>query len=133
MKTALLIIVLLLGGFSSLYSRFKRTLAEDGNPSDGTETQSFGSAETDDDLFSFGEAETDDELFSFGDAEAEEANITQQEGYFTYETPEAGAKVEPVENVKQTESVQVQTDRPAFDLRQAVVYQTLLCNPYITQ
>ncbi len=121
MKTALLIIVLLLGGFSSLYSRFKRTLAEDGNPSDGTETQSFGSAET------------DDELFSFGDAEAEEANITQQEGYFTYESPEAGAKVEPVENVKQTESVQVQTDRPAFDLRQAVVYQTLLCNPYITQ
>ena len=117
MKTILLILVLLFGGMSTLYARFKRTLAEDGDPSDGSETQSYGR----------GTAERD--FFDFDNDEAEEVNVQAQPEYFTYENPDVDVKHAPVAVQQEEPEMQM---RPQFDLRQAVIYQTLLNNRYIT-
>lgn len=118
MKTLLLILVLLFGGASSLYARFKRTLAEDGNAADGSGSSDYdgGSAERD--------------FFDFDGIEAEEA-VPAQPTYFTYEDSAFEMKTESVGASIQQEEVPVAL-RPAFDLRQAVIYQTLLDNRYIT-
>ena len=92
-------------------------MAANGTLNDGSESQSFSSGETGGDFFDFD---------SIG---AEEAIPTQRE-YFSYEDAVAGEEVRPVEKVMQEEPAQVL--RPAFDLRQAVIYQTLLNNQYIT-
>ena len=118
MKTLLLILVLLLGGASSLYARFKRTVVEDVNPSGGEEGQNYVSSE----------AERD--FFDFDDIEAEDA-VPEQPAYFTYEGPVSEVKRDPVEAPIQQEESPMAI-RPVFDLRQAVVYQTLLNNRYIT-
>ncbi len=121
MKTALLILVLILGGASSLYARFKRTLAEDGNAADGSETQSYAGEEAGDDFFDLDRFEL----------ENDETAPAKPDEYFTYEAPKVEVKTKPVEVKGADDSVQPVLQ--VFDLRQAVVYQTLLNNPYITQ
>mgnify|MGYP003488671240 CR=1 FL=1 len=77
MKTALLILVLILGGASSLYARFKRTLAEDGNAADGSETQSYAGEEAGDGFFDLDRFEL----------ENDETAPAKPDEYFTYEAP----------------------------------------------
>ena len=72
--------------------------------------------------------DTEDSFFNFDDVEAEEA-APAQAPYFTYEAPQA--EVDPVALVSTVAAVEEQT-RPAFDLRSAIIYQTVLTNKYIS-
>ena len=111
-----LIMLLVAGSFLwSLYRRFKRTLAETVDVDTG-----------------------DEQTFDEQDAVYEET-ATPSAPYFSYEydmpadtknmaspkpQPATAAKPQPV----------VSAERPlAFDLRQAVIYQTLLNNPYLEE
>ena len=118
MKTWLIIMIVLFGGVSALYRRLKKAFPEGGNPQDSVEPQSFVG----------GEAEDSDDFFDFADGEAEET-VAPQPAYFTYESPEAEihTEVRPAPVVEVAEEM----PRPQFDLRQAVIYQTLLNNRYI--
>ena len=74
----------------------------------------------------------DDSFFSFDEDETEKA-AAQQPNYFTYE--DLNTDVPPVRPKAQRTVVmpveEEQPTSPAFDLRQAVLYQTLLNNKYI--
>ncbi len=70
----------------------------------------------------------EDDFFNFGETEAEEV-APDPEPYFTYEAPQT--KVDPVVEVA-TVASQEEHATPAFDLRSAIVYQTVLTNKYIT-
>ena len=104
-----------------LFARFKRTLAETGDTAGDTARTA-------------GDESTDDGFFDFDNVESEEA-VGQPQPYFTYEAPEA--EVAPKTVRRQAPSVHkpVQQEapvyEPAFDLRQAVIYQTILNNKYI--
>ena len=116
MKTLLLIVVLLLGGMPALYARFKRVLSEGSNPQEDDATQRYGSAEGRDDIFDFDNVDV-------------EETVPTQQGYFTYEAPEAKTSVSASPVMQSVvENEQPQT---IFDLRQAVIYQTLLNNRYL--
>ena len=71
----------------------------------------------------------DDGFFSFDD---EEPEVVEQSPYVAYEAPqpEVQRTPKPAPASVQVEPEELQT-RPAFDLRQAVIYQTLLNNRYI--
>ena len=104
-----------------LFARFKRTLAETGDSAGDT-------ARTEND------EDKDDGFFDFDNVETEEA-VAQPQPYFTYEAPEAevALKAMPKQAPARPKPVQQEAKvyEPAFDLRQAVVYQTLLNNKYI--
>ena len=71
--------------------------------------------------------DVEDSFFNFDDVEAEEA-APASEPYFTYEAPQAEVEhVAPVSTVVATEEPAM----PAFDLRSAIIYQTVLTNKYI--
>ncbi len=74
----------------------------------------------------------DDSFFSFDEDETEKA-AAQQPNYFTYEDLNTDVPtVRP--KAQRTVVMPVEEERPtspAFDLRQAVIYQTLLNNKYI--
>jgi hypothetical protein len=72
--------------------------------------------------------ETEDNFFNFDEVEAEEA-APAPEPYFTYEAPQA--EVDHVAPVAAT-IVEEPATTPAFDLRQAIVFQTILTNKYIS-
>ncbi len=116
MKTVI-ILLLVFGSFVlSLYKRFKRTLAEAGD-----------------------NADADGQYYESTD-EAEEASETASAPYFSYEydapkqkAPAWDVKPEPVAAVKAQVTEVSQTKDSVFDLRQAVVYQTVLNNPYINE
>ena len=116
MKIMLLILFVALGSMSALYRRFKRVLDESGDVDGGSEQQSFGGIDV------------ESEPTGYGDFEYEEP-VVQKTPYFTYEAPEVNVpKAKPV-----VEPVIVE-ERPqhkSFDLRQALIYQTILNNPYI--
>ena len=70
----------------------------------------------------------EDSFFNFDEVEAEEA-APAPEPYFTYEAPQAEVEhVAPVSTVVATE----EPATPAFDLRSAIIYQTVLSNKYIS-
>ena len=115
-------IILLMAGFVlPLFARFKRTMAETGDSVSGT-------AHVED------EEDKDDSFFDFDNVETEEA-VAQPQPYFTYEAPEA--EVAPQTVLKQAPACpkpvqqEAKVYEPAFDLRKAVIYQTLLNNKYI--
>ena len=77
------------------------------------------------------EEDMDDGFFSF-DAEESAEEAVEEPSYFTYEAPEPEKK----ETSSQAPApVQVVVEEPlqrtVFDLRQAVIYQTVLNNRYI--
>ena len=113
MKTTLLILAVLFGVMPMLFARFKRAMAENGSIRGGAAESEENSDAADGDIFNF-------------ENEAEDA--VEQQPYFTYEAPEAEtAPVQPVRAMLTEEQPQQQR----FDLRQAVIYQTLLNNRYI--
>lgn len=67
----------------------------------------------------------EDVFFNFGDTEAEEV-APEPKPYFTYEAPQA-----EVNHVDQVVVAPVEESAaPAFDLRRAIIYQTVLTNKY---
>ena len=109
MKLVLLIVFLLLGFLPTLLAQSKRRVA--------------AAADTSSD-----DGEQEDSFFDFEEPEPAEEPASQSP-YFTYEAPEA--EVEHAKAPVQTAAYAEEPARPAFDLRQAVVYQTLLTNNYI--
>ena len=115
-------IILVMAGFVlPLFARFKRTMAET--------TDSVGdTAHMEDD------EDKDDGFFDFDNVETEEA-VAQPQPYFTYEAPEADVTPKTVLKQAPARPKPVQQDakvyESAFDLRQAVIYQTVLNNKYI--
>ena len=109
MKFTWLIVFLVLSIVPSLIARFKRQ-----------------SAATD--ISSDDDGQEDDSFFGFEEPEAEQEPV-RQTPYFTYEASKAEVKhSEPVATV--AAAFAEEPARPAFDLRQAVIYQTLLTNNY---
>ncbi len=120
MKGVLITLVIVGYAVLSLYKRFKRTLAE--------ETTSVAG-----DTMEYEDVETSEESnFSF------EESAPSNNPYFSYEY-EAPAPSAKTESSKSSEvincSVQPQSvfDWNGFNLRQAVVYQTILNNHYIDE
>ena len=115
-------IILVMAGFVlPLFARFKRTMAE--------ATDSVGdTAHMEDD------ENKDDGFFDFDNVENEEA-VAEPQPYFTYETLEADVAPKTAHKQAPVRPTSVQQEapvnEPAFDLRQAVIYQTLLNNKYI--
>ena len=73
-----------------------------------------------------GEEMQEDSFFNFGETEAEEVVAPEPNTYFTYEDP----KVEVSHESQEVSAVTEETQMPAFDLRSAIVYQTVLTNKY---
>ena len=115
MKTLLFILAVLFGVMPMLYARFKRIVAESGDTqySDEPEDYDGGMAE--------------DSFFNFGETEVEESPV--QQPYFTYETPGADFAT-TVSKREAPAAMEEPAATPQFDLRQAVIYQTLLNNRY---
>ena len=114
--------ILVMAGFVlPLFARFKRTMAEAADSVGDT-------AHMEDD------EDKDDGFFDFDNVENEEA-VAEPQPYFTYEAPEADVAPKTVRKQAPTRPMSVQQEvpvyEPAFDLRQAVIYQTLLNNKYI--
>lgn len=113
MKSVLLILFVLFGGLSALYSRFKRVVAEtEGRQEEYDAQPTF---------------EEEEELES---SEESKSKVMPSYEYFSYETAD---EVESISEQKQ-ESVFVEEEsapKYAFDLRQAVIYQSVLNNQYI--
>lgn len=61
-----------------------------------------------------------------------ESSSTQGSPYFTYESAVVNTSGSPVSALKQEAPVRVEA-AAAFDLRQAVIYQTILNNNYISE
>ncbi len=116
MKWLWIIVLLVLTFMPSLMARKKVAQA---TAADDTQ-DAYGDGSVDDDQ--------GDSFFNFGDAEAEEV-APEPEPYFTYEAPQV--KVDPVASVA-TATPKEEYGAPAFDLRSAVIYQTVLTNNYIT-
>ena len=76
----------------------------------------------------------DDGFFDFDNVENEEA-VAEPQPYFTYEAPEADVAPKTVHKPAPAQPTYMKQEttvyEPAFDLRQAVIYQTLLNNKYI--
>ena len=115
MKSLLLILFVLLGGMSALYTRFKRVLAESEGRQDENEYEPQPCYEN-----------------PFVDEDECECAAARQEEYFTYETAD-----EPMAENEEASVPVMSLEEPvpqfAFDLRQAVVYQAVLNNRYINQ
>ncbi len=120
MKGVLITLVIVGYAVLSLYKRFKRTLAE-GTTSVAGDTMEYEDVET-----------SEESNFSF------EESAPSNNPYFSYEY-EAPAPSAKTESSKSSEvincSVQPQSvlDWNGFNLRQAVVYQTILNNHYIDE
>lgn len=84
------------------------------------------------DEFSEADDNEADDFFSFDEDEPKQT-VAQQPGYFTYEDPNVDiSSVKPaVQQPVVIPAVEEQPAASAFDLRQAVIYQTLLNNKYI--
>lgn len=117
MKSLLFILVMVFGGMSLLYARFKRFVQEE-----GVHSESYSNVDGDGDT-------ANDDFFSFDTIETEEIVDSKPE-YFSYETLEM-----PTEDKQKIETivpvVEEESPRFMFDLRQAVVYHALLDNRYI--
>ena len=104
-----------------LFARFKRTMAETADSVGDT-------AHMEDDK------DNDDGFFDFDNVESGEA-VAEPQPYFTYEAPEVDVAPKTVRKPAPARPTPVQQEipvyEPAFDLRQAVIYQTLLNNKYI--
>ena len=75
------------------------------------------------------EESNDDSFFNF---DTEEQREVEQPSYFTYEAPEPEVRRAPKPAQAPVRTVVEEPQpRPAFDLRQAVIYQTVLDNRYI--
>ena len=115
-------IILVMASFVlPLFAHFKRTMAET--------TDSVGdTAHMEDD------EDKDGGFFDFDNVENEEA-VAEPQAYFTYEAPETEVAPQTVRRQAQARPRPVQQEvkvyEPVFDLRQAVIYQTLLNNKYI--
>ena len=105
-----------------LFGKFKRTMAETGSSAGDTEWQQS-------------DEQKDDGFFDFDNVEAEET-VAQPQTYFTYEAPEAPVAPKSAKKTATARPKPVQQEtpvyEPTFDLRQAVIYQTLLNNKYIS-
>lgn len=114
------IILVMAGIVLPLFARFKRTMAEPVDSADETARM-----ESND--------ESDDSFFDFGDTETEET-VAQPQPYFTYETREDESAPKAVHKQAKAAPKPMQeapVNEQAFDLRQAIIYQTLLNNKYI--
>ena len=123
MKTMLLILFVALGGMSALYRRFKRVLDESGNADGGSEQQTYG------------DVDAESEPAYYGDFVYEEP-VAQQSPYFTYEAPDVkppDVKAPKAKSVADSVIIEERLQTKSFDLRQAVIYQTILNNPYIQE
>ncbi len=116
MKTVITLLIVAVAFMVSLYRRFKRTLEETGGMEE-TGGQSFDQPE-----------------------ESDEVEETAFNPYFSYEyvAPKAEApaeprKPQPAPAVKPQPVAAAASSPAAFDLRQAVIYQTVLNNPYIDE
>lgn len=117
MKSLLFILVMVFGGMSLLYARFKHFVQEESDHSEAYSNMNGDGATENDDFFSF-------------DANETEEVVNSKPEYFSYETLEI-----PTEDKQKIETVvpvvEEELPRFMFDLRQAVVYQALLNNRYI--
>ena len=111
-----LIMLLVAGSFLwSLYKRFKRTVAE-----------------------TAGDSMSEEQPYDEQDAVSEEP-ASASSPYFSYEyemspAPKNGATSRPQQaHAAKPQPVTVAERPMAFDLRQAVIYQTVLNNPYIDE
>ncbi len=117
MKFALTILFVMGSIMIALYSKFKRALDEQGGWQDEQSTE-----RPDEEINDF---------FSFED-EGEKV-VVEQPSYFTYEAPEvAQAQPSPFKASMQPAMVE-ETPQTGFDLRQAIIYQTILNNNYIQE
>lgn len=117
MKFALTILFVMGSIMIALYSKFKRVLAEQEGWQDA-QSEKRPDEDTND-------------FFSFED-EGEKV-VVEQPSYFTYEAPVAEqAQPRPFKANKQPVFVE-ETAQMGFDLRQAVIYQTILNNNYIRE
>ena len=113
MSSVWIILLLFLGGMSMFYSRAKRAMAAD------TSAQESNVSEDGDNQ--------DDSFVSYIDNEWDEAVASQPE-VFSYETKKGMST--PMSKAEETIPLE-QPPAPRFDLRQAVIYQTVLSNNYI--
>ena len=113
MKTVIFLLLIAGSLMWSLYKRFKRTLAETGD-NDEVAGQYIEPEE-----------------------EPDEVSEVQSAPYFTYEyeTPKPAPTwaPKPQQAVPPKPQPVAVMQAPAFDLRQAVIYQTVLNNPYIDE
>ena len=117
MKFALTILFVMGSIMIALYSKFKRVLAEQEGWQDEQSSERH-------------DEETND-FFSFED-EGEKV-VVEQPSYFTYEAPDAEqAQPRPFKANVQPAFVE-ENPQTGFDLRQAVIYQTILNNNYIRE
>ena len=117
MKYALTILFVMGSIMIALYSKFKRVLAEQ----EGWQDEQ--SSERPDE-------ETND-FFSFED-EGEKV-VVEQPSYFTYEAPDAEQTQLRPSKANVQPAIMEETPQTGFDLRQAVIYQTILNNNYIRE
>ncbi|MBR4506315.1 MAG: hypothetical protein IKP21_06040 [Bacteroidales bacterium] len=114
MKWIWLIVILVFSFMPSLMARKKNAQAAAADTQDAYDS---GSSEEDE----------EDSFFNFDDVEAEEA-APAPEPYFTYEAPQA--EVEHATSATMAVAEE-EPAMPAFDLRSAIIYQTVLTNKYI--
>ena len=128
MSFTLLLLVLFVG--LSYYSRYKKSLAAAREEFAQMDDQQ----EDDETIFSMFDDEEDpfDDEDSFPNETMDEKPA--EETYFTYETVQPEPQPEPVRPVRcQAASAPVMVEdtiTPSFDLRQAVIGQMILNNPY---
>lgn len=116
---AVLIILLVIGSFVlSLYKRFKRTLDETSD-----------------------NAEADDQYYETTGDDEEDVDVVSNP-YFSYEYESSKPPVSPWTSksanfepdfVANAQPMELQSKAPAFDLRQAVIYHTVLNNQYVDE
>jgi hypothetical protein len=113
MKTILIILFVAISLMGSLYKRFKRLTVE-------TENESMEHEQT----------------FDEADDKVDEPSM-QSASYFSYEydipAEKPVMKEKKPQPVVNEQPVAVFERNNVFDLRQAVIYQTVLCNPYIDE
>ena len=120
MKIVWLILLVAFGVMPTLLAGAKKAAASRGIGTDDSDEHMEADDSEDDGFFSFDEVET-------------EKAASQQPSYFTYEDPNTNEP--PVRPMAQRPmALQTEGEQPtasAFDLRHAVIYQTLLNNKYI--
>ena len=115
MSSVWIILILFLGGMSMFYGRAKHAMVAD------TSAQENG------DINEYGDNENDNSVSHY-DNEWDEVVASRPE-VFSYETPKGMST--PMSKAEETMPLQEQPVASHFDLRQAVIYQTVLSNNYI--
>lgn len=118
MKITWLILLVALTFLPTLMAGAKKARAGRYNEADGGDVDSA-------------DGDMDDGFFSFDEDKSMEEAV-EEPSYFTYETLEPEVKTASKQDPAPVQAaVEEPQQRPVFDLRQAVIYQTVLNNRYI--